>query len=64
MKAFKDSWMMYSEYCRSRGIEQNGQHIRKLAEVPECMKDNVTETSGRKSWAVDSKALDNLWRMI
>lgn len=58
MNGLAPGWMMYSEYCRSRGIEQNGQHIRLLAKAPEHMKGDVTPTSSKSMWAVDAKALD------
>ena len=46
-KALKKGWLMFTEYCRTRGIETNGNEIRKLAKVSEEYKENTTPTSTR-----------------
>lgn len=61
MKCFKDGWMMFTEYCRSRNIPLNGNQIRMLGKESDEVKVDTTPTGTRPTWAVDANALDKLW---
>ena len=62
MKALANGWMLFGEYCRERGIPQNGNHQRKLDKLDPQWKENVMPTSGKKIWAVYVTEADKIFK--
>ena len=52
VNVLKKGWVVFSEYCKIKGIAQNGYHLKVLNDLDDNFKVNITPTSKRPLYAV------------
>lgn len=60
-KALRVGWMMFGEYCKLRGIKQDGRETRMLNKLGPEYKADTTPNSKRKLWAVNVNEADKVF---
>jgi len=60
MRALKDGWMVFSEYCKLNNISQAGYHLKLLAKLDEKYKVNITPNA-RKTYAINVVEADKIF---
>jgi len=53
--------MLFSEYCKLRGINQNGYHLRRLSNLNSDFKEDVSPLGTQTTWAVKIDECDKIF---
>ena len=54
-------WVVFSEYCKIKDIAQNGYHLKRLNDLDDKFKVNITPTSKRPLYAVYEDEADKIF---
>ena len=61
MNVLIKGWVVFSEYCKIKGIAQNGYHLKKLMDLDDEFIVNITPTSKRPLYAVNEAEADKIF---